>query len=130
MLDRLERAGYVRREHDQQDRRRVMIHPVPKALAVLQDHYQGMAKAWSELLATYSDQQLALFLELFERMLAMSQAELKRLDRQRATTGARESTGSSRAAEESLGLMSLRNLLRDVQSGQYDMTSIIPVSRS
>src|SRR5215207_8632807 len=27
MIDRLERAGYVRREHDQQDRRRVIVIP-------------------------------------------------------------------------------------------------------
>lgn len=76
MLDRLERAGFIRREHDRQDRRRVMIHPVPKALAGLEVHYRGIAQAWSELLGSYTDEQLVLFLELFERMHALTQTQL------------------------------------------------------
>ena len=35
MVDRLERAGYVRRAVDPRDRRRVIIRPVPEQLAEL-----------------------------------------------------------------------------------------------
>ena len=81
MVDRLERAGYVRRQLDPRDRRRVIIQPVPERLATLAPHYQGMATAWTDLLAGYSDQQLELFLDLFDRMHQMSQQQLADLRR-------------------------------------------------
>jgi DNA-binding MarR family transcriptional regulator len=80
MVDRLERAGYVRRQVDPRDRRRVIIHPVPERLAAIAPHYQGMANAWTDLLAAYTDEQLALFLDLFDRMHQMSQQQLASLD--------------------------------------------------
>jgi DNA-binding MarR family transcriptional regulator len=79
MLDRLERAGYVSREHDDVDRRRVMVKVVPKKAASLAPHYRGMAKGWAELLGRYSDQELALFVELFDGMHELTQRELANL---------------------------------------------------
>jgi hypothetical protein len=38
-----------------------------------------MATAWTDLLAAYSDEQLALFLNLFDRMHQMSQQQLASL---------------------------------------------------
>ena len=74
MVDRLEGAGYVRREADPRDRGRVIIRPVPERLATIAPHYQGMVSAWTDLLAGYSDEQLHLFLDLFDRMHQMSPA--------------------------------------------------------
>jgi DNA-binding MarR family transcriptional regulator len=79
MVDRLERAGYVRREVDPGDRRRVIIHLLPERLAAIAPHYQAMATAWNDLLAAYSDEQLALFLDLFDRMHQLSQQQLASL---------------------------------------------------
>jgi DNA-binding MarR family transcriptional regulator len=79
MVDRLERAGYVRREIDPGDRRRVIIHPLPERLTAIAPHYQGMATAWNDLLGVYSDEQLALFLDLFDRMHRLSQQQLASL---------------------------------------------------
>jgi DNA-binding MarR family transcriptional regulator len=79
MLDRLERAGYVRREHDKGDRRRVVIQPVPRKMSSLAPHYRGMAKGWADLLRRYSDQELALFVELFDGMHELTQRELANL---------------------------------------------------
>jgi DNA-binding MarR family transcriptional regulator len=79
MVDRLERAGYVRREVDPGDRRRVIIHPLPERLAAIASSYRGMTAAWSELLAAYSDEQLRLFLDLFDRMHQLSQRQLASL---------------------------------------------------
>jgi DNA-binding MarR family transcriptional regulator len=81
MVDRLERAGYVRRQIDPRDRRRVIVQPVPERLAAIAPLYQGMAAAWGDLLAAYGEEQLALFLELFERMHRLSRQELARLQR-------------------------------------------------
>jgi hypothetical protein len=64
MVDRLERNGYVRREVDASDRRRLIIQPLPERLASIAPHCQGMATAWKDLLAAYDDEQLALFLDL------------------------------------------------------------------
>ena len=80
MVDRLERAGYVRRQPDPRDRRRVIIQPVPERLAAIAPHYRGMATAWNDLLAAYSDEQLTLFLDLFDSMHQMSQQQLASLD--------------------------------------------------
>jgi hypothetical protein len=59
-IDRIEKAGWA-----------------PSAIA---PHYQGMAAAWTDLLAAYSDEQLVLFLDLFDRMHQLSQQQLARLN--------------------------------------------------
>jgi MarR family transcriptional regulator, organic hydroperoxide resistance regulator len=86
MVDRLEAAGYVRRQPDPGDRRRVIIHPVPERLATIAPHYQGMATAWNDLLAAYTDEQLHLFLDLFDRLHQLSQHQLARLDHDTPST--------------------------------------------
>jgi DNA-binding MarR family transcriptional regulator len=40
VIDRLERAGYARRERDATDRRKVLVTPVPEAMATLAEHYR------------------------------------------------------------------------------------------
>ena len=76
----------MRREVDPSDRRRVIIHPLPERLAAIAPHYQGMAAAWTDLLAAYSDEQLALFLDLFDRMHQLSQQQLASLPTTRPAT--------------------------------------------
>ena len=56
-----------------------LLAQVPERLATIAPHYQGMATAWSDLLAAYSDEQLALFLDLFDRMHQLSQQQLASL---------------------------------------------------
>ncbi len=41
VIDRLERGGYVRRERDASDRRKVLVTPVPEAMAALGAHYRA-----------------------------------------------------------------------------------------
>ena len=54
------------------DRRRVIVQPVPGRLAQIGPLYAGMAQAYTALMADYTDEQLALFVDLFERLHAMS----------------------------------------------------------
>jgi DNA-binding MarR family transcriptional regulator len=68
MLDRLERAGFVRREHDREDRRRVIVQPVAERVAEIGPLYAGLARAYDGLIAAYTDEQLALVIDLFERL--------------------------------------------------------------
>ena len=59
MIDRLERAGYVRREADPQDRRKVIVTPdLPRWDRDLQRHAPGRAPASLEFLLGYSPAQL------------------------------------------------------------------------
>jgi DNA-binding MarR family transcriptional regulator len=46
LLDRLERAGFVRRVRDVQDRRRVLVELAPTARARLSDLHAGLVEAW------------------------------------------------------------------------------------
>ncbi|SCG48440.1 DNA-binding transcriptional regulator, MarR family [Micromonospora echinaurantiaca] len=82
MIDRLERAGWVRRRHDTMDRRRVIVEPVPARLAEIEPLFAGMAAGWSAALADYDDAQLRLLIDLFGRMraLARQQAAAIRVD--------------------------------------------------
>src|SRR5204863_5276286 len=47
MVDRLERAGYVRREPDPTDRRRVIVSPVAGRVATIAPVDGGMAPEWA-----------------------------------------------------------------------------------
>ncbi|OGO33736.1 MAG: hypothetical protein A2W35_12275 [Chloroflexi bacterium RBG_16_57_11] len=76
IVDRLEKAGWARREADQHDRRRVIIHPGPqdnqKTAAELYDSHQ---KALDHLLSDYSDEQLAFILEFIHSLSAINYKE-------------------------------------------------------
>lgn len=66
-LDRLERAGYVRRVRDEQDRRRVMVEVTEKMVADGEEVYGPLAERAEELLEPYSDQQLRMIIEVLRR---------------------------------------------------------------
>ncbi|GAA5097433.1 MarR family winged helix-turn-helix transcriptional regulator [Nocardia iowensis] len=68
MIDRLLKAGYVRREHDGQDRRRVIITAVQERIDEIAPHYELLAREFGTVAADYTDDQLALILELFNRL--------------------------------------------------------------
>jgi DNA-binding MarR family transcriptional regulator len=59
MIDRLEKAGYVRRKPDPQDRRRVLVEASAPALERIASCYEGLDVRSRRLMATFSEDQLA-----------------------------------------------------------------------
>jgi DNA-binding MarR family transcriptional regulator len=63
VIDRLEAAGYVRREADPADRRRVVVRVIPKRLRRVGRLFEPLAAAMVELCARYTDRELATILD-------------------------------------------------------------------
>jgi DNA-binding MarR family transcriptional regulator len=67
VLDRLESEGWVRRERDPDDRRKVNIHAVTKRSAEVFGYYQGMQNRMRQICADYTDEQLAVLIDFVTR---------------------------------------------------------------
>jgi DNA-binding MarR family transcriptional regulator len=80
LIDRLEKAGYVTRERDSGDRRRVVISAVPeKVFAAVGPIYAGVTARWNEYLEGLTDEQLEFATEVLERAAALNRDEIARL---------------------------------------------------
>jgi DNA-binding MarR family transcriptional regulator len=80
LIDRLERLGYVRREPDATDRRRVIVRALAeRAERDLGPFYASMDQEARELIARYSDQEIALLLDFLTRTNAMMQQQIARV---------------------------------------------------
>lgn len=93
LVDRLEAAGYVRRERDPGDRRRVIVRPLPEAVASIEPLYAPMEREMAALCARYSDEELALLLGFFDRAGAVARAHVARLRGGAPPVAARRSDG-------------------------------------
>ena len=69
VVDRLEKAGFVRRVRDTRDRRRVVVHLVlEKALSEVATVFLPMMRDWQQLAARYSDDELRLIVHFYSQM--------------------------------------------------------------
>lgn len=62
VVDRLEKAGFVRRERDESDRRKVFIAPVPERMMEIGRFYALMQRAMQKQAERYTDSELKLLL--------------------------------------------------------------------
>src|SRR5437764_14717513 len=67
VVDRLEKAGLVRRERDEADRRKVFIAIVPENVAKVGRFYEHLQRGMVKLWESYSDAELRLLLEFASR---------------------------------------------------------------
>jgi len=83
VVDRLEQAGFVRRERDAVDRRRVVIHlSVPKAAGTVAPVFGPMIASVHKLADRYTDDELRLIVEFYGHMEKIFRDHLLRLREQ------------------------------------------------
>jgi DNA-binding MarR family transcriptional regulator len=96
IVDRLEKAGYVRRKQDPHDRRRVILHLLPgEAQRKIAPLFDATKRATMELCSRYSDQELALILDFTTRANQIVQQETAKLRAEAAPGGAPQSSDFS-----------------------------------
>ena len=87
VVDRLEKTGFVRRERDETDRRKVFIAIVPANIARIGAYYEPLQRAMLKNWESYSDGELRLLLRFatqgYETMRAVT-AELKAIETPRS----------------------------------------------
>lgn len=91
MVDRLERGGYVRRELDPADRRRVVLQVVPERVGDISRYYESMGSRWQERVEGYSDRELRLLLTFLRRGREDTNAETAELRADGRAHGTRQS---------------------------------------
>jgi len=90
VIDRLEQAGFARRERDADDRRKVLVRFQPGAEKRIFPLFKPMERATAAVLQRYSDKELAFLLEFLNRLSEAANtamAELKALPKPAAKPG-------------------------------------------
>lgn len=82
MVDRLHRAGLVRRLPDPRDRRRVIVELVPEAEASVAGVFAGQAAQITEATSDLDEAELRLLLRYVRQRAAISRGEVDRLRRE------------------------------------------------
>jgi DNA-binding MarR family transcriptional regulator len=67
LVDRLERNGYVTRQRNNSDRRKVTIEADPERLREVASHYQSQGQAMTEVLDAYSETEFAAIIDFLTR---------------------------------------------------------------
>jgi DNA-binding MarR family transcriptional regulator len=80
VVDRLEKAGFVRRVRDTKDRRRVVVHlELEKALSEVATVFLPMMRDWQQLAAQYTDDELRLIVHFYSQMEQVFRDHIVRL---------------------------------------------------
>jgi DNA-binding MarR family transcriptional regulator len=79
ILDRLERAEFVERIRDANDRRRVIVRPRPEACGRVAKLYESLGAAIMKLASSYTTAELEIIGDFLERDLAILKDQIARL---------------------------------------------------
>jgi DNA-binding MarR family transcriptional regulator len=81
VIDRMEKAGFIRRLADPKDRRKVIIEMRPEKLAQLGKPYESVSKAFHKLVANYSIKELKFLIEFYKSSIEITRAEIEKLSK-------------------------------------------------
>lgn len=79
LIDRLEKNGYVRRENDPKDRRKVIIVPLYENKEDVIGTYQPLHTAMVKLAASYTDEELALISQFLGKASTVLEEQMEHL---------------------------------------------------
>jgi DNA-binding MarR family transcriptional regulator len=81
MIDRLEKAGYVRRTNDPKDRRKTIVEPVrnKKLERKIEMIFAPLHERMHRFLSSYSDSELSFLLDAMTKLIEQTREETKKL---------------------------------------------------
>jgi DNA-binding MarR family transcriptional regulator len=85
VIDRLERAGYVRRERDPTDRRKVIVRARPAMTRRIAPLYDSLQREMTALWSRYTDDELALIFDFLTKSCDLAVQEIAKLQRKGTT---------------------------------------------
>lgn len=80
LIDRLEKVGYVRRENDPNDRRKVLIVPIEKPKESDEQTYLPLHRAMIELAASYTPAELEFITQFLGKADEVLEEQIQHLD--------------------------------------------------
>ena len=81
MLDRLEKAGFIERQPNPDDRRGTLIVPAKSSAEKVASWFESARKAQAELISSYSESELEIISDVFERFTKLWDQEREKLQR-------------------------------------------------
>jgi len=79
MLDRLENAGLIERRPNPNDRRGTLIVPVKSGAEKVASWFESARQAQDELISSYSESELEIIVDVFERFIKLWDQEREKL---------------------------------------------------
>ena len=83
MLDRLERAGLIERRPNPDDRRGTLIAPAKSSAEKAASWFESARTAQDELISSYSEEELEIISDVFERFTDLWKQESRKVQRDR-----------------------------------------------
>jgi DNA-binding MarR family transcriptional regulator len=82
LVDRLERAGHVRRSPDPGDRRRVLIAPAPRPPSATGDAFEALGRDMAAVMKRYDERELAVIADYVRNTVEVLEHQTRRLNDQ------------------------------------------------
>jgi len=81
MLDRLEKAGLIERRPNPDDRRGTLIVPAKSSAETAASWFESARKAQDELISSYSEEELEIIADVFERFAKLWEQEREKIQK-------------------------------------------------
>ncbi|WP_052730672.1 MarR family winged helix-turn-helix transcriptional regulator [Methanosarcina horonobensis] len=83
VIDRLERAGFVKRERDTKDRRKVFVKPIAGSAEKAEKVYSSFVEDMLQYMDKYSDSELELIRDHYQNMAKIFARQIEKLNQEK-----------------------------------------------